>query len=241
MLKRLARSGTARAAAARLIGLYLQLALGTTRWSVEAPEEAWPWLLAADGRAAIVAFWHEFLPLTPALWWFAHRRAPSLRMTVLISRHRDGRMITDIVRRWGVQVVAGSSDRAKPGQPASRDKGGAAAMRSLVDLLRNGSLVAITPDGPRGPRRVLQPGVARLAALSGVPIIAAAASCRPSRRLGSWDRMILPLPFGRGRIVCSAPLPVSRRGAEAALPAIAGLLDATAARALAPELERPTR
>lgn len=228
MLRRLSRATTFRRLAGRLVGLYLRLALGTTRWTIEAPEESWPFMLGQDGRTAIVAFWHEHLPLVPALWWHAHRASPALAMTVLISRHRDGQMITDIVRRWGVQAVAGSSERRRTTGDGrdreGRDKGGAAAMRGLLGLLRAGSLIAITPDGPRGPRHVVQPGVARLAALSGTPVIAAAACCRPSRRLGSWDRMVLPLPFGRGRIVCSAPLPVPRHGWEAALPEIARAL-----------------
>lgn len=229
MLKRLSRARPVRSLGARLIGLYLRLALDTTRWTVEAPEEAWPHMLGADGRTAIVAFWHEFLPLVPALWWHAHRANPALTMTVLISRHRDGRMITDIVRRWGVQAVAGSSERSRqPGGAMAGGKGGAAALRGLLGLLRAGSLIAITPDGPRGPRRVMQPGVARLAALSGVPVIAAAAFCRPSRRLGSWDRMILPLPFGRGRIVCGTPILVPPRQWEAAIPAIQMALEEAA-------------
>ena len=99
-------------------------------------------------------------------------------------------------------------------------------MRSLLEVLQSGSLVAITPDGPRGPRHVVQPGVARLAALSGVPVVPAAAFCRPARRLGSWDRMILPLPFGRGRIVYGTPIMVPRHGWEAAVPVIASSLGA---------------
>ncbi len=230
MLKRVLRSRIVRNGIGRLVGGYLSLALRTTRWTVEAPDEAWPFMLGLEGRTAIVAFWHEFLPLVPALWWHAKRASPALTMTVLISRHRDGQMITDIVRRWGVQTIAGSSERRRDaGARALRDKGGAAALRSLLGLLRDGSLVAITPDGPRGPRHRVQPGVARLAALSGAPVIAAAACCRPSFRLGSWDQMILPLPFGRGRVVCMAPITVPPRDWAAAVPSIAASLDAAVA------------
>ncbi len=229
MLKRVQHNPWVRRRVSRLIGMYLHFALRSTRWAIDAPASSWPLMLGVDGQTAIIAFWHEFLPLVPALWWHAHAVNPSLTMTVLISRHRDGRMITEIVQRWDVRTVAGSSGRA--GSGASRDKGGTAALRSLVSLLRNGSLVAITPDGPRGPRRMLQPGVARLAALSGIPVIAAAASCSPARRLGSWDRMVLPLPFGRGRIVCSAPIPVAPHGWRDALPVIASVLDQVACEA----------
>ena len=229
MLKRVRHSLWIRRCVGRLIGIYLRLALRSTRWTIDAPASSWPFMLGIDGKTAIIAFWHEFLPLVPALWWRAHMTNPSLMMTVLISRHRDGRMITEIVHRWGVRTVAGSSNSA--GTAAGRDKGGAAALRNLLFLLRDGSLIGITPDGPRGPRRVLQPGVARLAALSRAPVIAAAASCRPAHRLGTWDRMILPLPFGRGRIVCSAPIPVAAHGWRDAMPVIASVLDDVARQA----------
>lgn len=230
-MKRLLRSALVRHGAGRLIGGYLRLALRTTRWTVEAPDETARRLFAPDGGSAIVAFWHEFLPLSPALLWHARRTRPSMAMTVLISRHRDGRLITDIVRRWNVQAVAGSSEHRPGVKTQGGAKGGATALRGLLALLRQGSVVTITPDGPRGPRRRLQPGVARLAALSQAPVFAVAACCRPGRRLGSWDRMRLPLPFGRGRIVCSEPLPVEARQWEAAMPVIAAALDRVAARA----------
>ena len=226
MLKRAQHNPWVRHRVGRLIGIYLSFALRSTRWTIDAPASSWPLMLGVDGQTAIVVFWHEFLPLVPALWWHVRAVNPSLTMTVLISRHRDGRMITEIVQRWGVGTVAGSSGRAGP--RATRHKRRTAALRSLLSLLRTGSLIAITPDGPRGPRRMLQPGVARLAGLSGIPVIAAAASCRPACRLGSWDRMVLPLPFGRGRIVCSAPMPVAPHGWRDALPAIASVLDQVA-------------
>ncbi len=226
MLKRLRHSLQVRRSIGRLIGIYLRFSLRSIRWTVYAPASSWPLMLGVDGQTAIVAFWHEFLPLVPTLWWQAHKANPSLTMTVLISRHRDGRMITEIVQRWGLGTVAGSSNRAGAG--TKRDKGGTAALRGLLSLLRTGSLIAITPDGPRGPRRMLQPGVVRLAALSGIPVIAAAASCRPAHRLQSWDRMLLPLPFGRGRIVCSAPIHVAPSGWRDALPVIAAALNQAA-------------
>ncbi|MCQ8278470.1 DUF374 domain-containing protein [Acetobacteraceae bacterium KSS8] len=192
----------------RAIGLYLGFALRTTRWRFDVPAESWPFLSGAEGRTVILAFWHEFLPLAPALWMRARIVNPALRVSVLISRHRDGRMITDIIGRWGMGAVAGSSAKKSGG----RDKGGMAAVRVLLDTLRDGSLVAITPDGPRGPRRALQPGTARLATLSGVPVIACAGITSAHRRLGSWDRMVLPLPFGRGVIRCSAPIELGLAG-----------------------------
>ena len=77
-------------------------------------------------------------------------------------------------------------------------------------MLEAGDHVVITPDGPRGPRRVAAPGVAQLAALSGMPVLPCAAQTSRRWTLRSWDRMVLPLPFGRGVIVCGAPIAGAR-------------------------------
>ncbi|WP_428377300.1 glycosyltransferase N-terminal domain-containing protein [Lichenicoccus sp.] len=203
------------------IGLYLDLALRSTRWRLQADAETWALLTGRDGRTAIVVFWHEYLPLVTALWLLARRENPHLSLNVMISRHRDGRLIADVIRRWRINTVTGSSARA-----GKSEKGGAAALRHLLGLLRDGQVVTITPDGPRGPRRVTQPGSARLAALAGVPVVPIAVFCRPSRRLRSWDRMMLPLPFGRGTIRCGTPITVPRQGWHAGFDVIGRALDA---------------
>ncbi len=156
-MKRLVRHPAVQALLARLLGTYLSFALATTRWRLEGEENL---ARLVDGEPHIVAFWHERLPLMPMLWLMV-RRLPRSRprpVHVLVSRHRDGRFIGTVIGRFDMQVVIGSSSR-----------GGAAGLRALLGLLRDGGLVAITPDGPRGPRRHAAPGVAQLAALSGAP------------------------------------------------------------------------
>ena len=98
-------------------------------------------------------------------------------------------------------------------------------------LLQGDEQVAITPDGPRGPRRVAASGVAQIAALSGVSVLPCSAQTSRRRILRSWDRMVLPLPFGRGVLVCEAPIRVPRQGWEASLPIIETALTAAAERA----------
>ncbi|MBB2176499.1 glycosyltransferase N-terminal domain-containing protein [Gluconacetobacter johannae] len=227
MLKRLLAGGRGRTLAIGALRSYLVLALRTTRWTFDIHPDALPVLTPRDGRSALVAFWHETLVLTPALWWWAARRDPSLRMHVLVSRNRDGRMIADIVAPWGVDVIAGSTDRR------NKDKGGAAALRGLLGQLGDGSLIAVTPDGPRGPRRHAQQGVAGLALLSGAPVVPVGAWCR-SWRLGTWDRMLIPLPFGRGRVVCGAPVMPARGDRAAAARRIGDAIDAATEAACPP-------
>jgi lysophospholipid acyltransferase (LPLAT)-like uncharacterized protein len=101
----------------------------------------------------------------------------------------------------------------------------------MLERLAQGEQIAITPDGPRGPRRDAAPGVAQLAALSGIPVLPCAAQTSRRVTLNSWDRMVLPLPFGRGNLVCRAPIAVGREEAAAALPTIAAALNNAADRA----------
>lgn len=207
MFRRLSRQPAAQSALARLLGLYLLLVFRTTRWRVEGWERVPPRFIAA--------FWHEMLPLMPLLVEMAQARGLVGRAHVLVSRHRDGRFIAAGVRRFGVETVHASSS-----------KGGAAGALALLRLLREGGMIAITPDGPRGPRRQAAPGVAQLAALAKAPVLPVAGHARWAVTLGSWDRMRLPLPFGRGALVIGEPLPPGTPLEE-----IAGALDAVARRA----------
>ncbi|WP_428390192.1 lysophospholipid acyltransferase family protein [Lichenicoccus sp.] len=197
---------------AQVLGLYLDAALRTSRWEIDADPQSWKLLTGQTGEAAIVIFWHEYLPVVPILWWRARRQNPALSLNALVSRHRDGRMIAQVMRRWQIDSVAGSS--ARVGKP---DKGGASGLRGLLRLLRAGRIVSLTPDGPRGPRRVMQPGAAQLAAISGVRVVPIAARLAPTPRARSWDRMVLPLPFSRVTILCGPPIAIPRDAAEAGL------------------------
>jgi lysophospholipid acyltransferase (LPLAT)-like uncharacterized protein len=216
MMRKLIRHPAVQGGLARLVGLYLALVVRTTRWRLLGAEPALA--LVAQGQPLILAFWHERLPLIPPLFDLAAAAEPAvraLRPHVLVSRHRDGRFIGAAVARFGVAMVYGSSRR-----------GGAGALAGLLRALRQGQPVLITPDGPRGPRRQAAPGVAQLAAVSGAQVVPLGGATSAQRRLGSWDRMMFPLPFGRGVLVCGAPIAVARDGAEAALPGIAAALSA---------------
>jgi lysophospholipid acyltransferase (LPLAT)-like uncharacterized protein len=218
-MKSLLRTSLVQAMLAALLGGYLAFALRTTRWTLDGQEHFRPF---GAGTPVVFAFWHEFLPLMPALSLIA-RKLPFYRPTpihTLVSQHRDGRFIGSVVRRFGISPILGSSSR-----------GGAAGLRNLLAVLRQGDLIGITPDGPRGPRRQAASGVAQLAALSGVPVVPLAA--RTSRRiqLNTWDRMRVPLPFGRGVMVCGPAIDVPRNGWRDAVPVIAEALNQAANRA----------
>jgi len=214
MLKRLLRQNRIKQAMAWLLGRYLLWALTTTRWTI-----------IGESHLAPAAFWHEFLPLMPALFAHARTTRPTLHAHVLVSRHNDGRLIGDVIAPFGISVVHGSSTSG------GQNRGGARGVLELLGLLDRGDVVVITPDGPRGPRRIAAPGVAQLAALSGHAIMPCAGMTSRRRILGSWDRMILPLPWARGVLICGAPITVPRTGWEQSLPEIEQALIAVSAQA----------
>ena len=108
--------------------------------------------------------------------------------------------------RLGFPAIRGSStkawDKAKP-------KGGAGAFREVLRWLSRGGGVAITPDGPRGPSERMAEGAPLLAKMSGAPVLLVGLACRPALRLGTWDRAILPIPFGRGVVVWAGPFEIA--------------------------------
>lgn len=195
--KRLMQSDAAQAAACWVGALYIRLVRATGGWTIVGEEI--PESFRRDGKPFILAFWHGRLMMMPYCW----RRTDLVKM--LISSHRDGRLISSTVGHFGIESVVGSSS-----------KGGAQAMRNLLRLLRDGGIVGITPDGPRGPRMRVGEGTIAIARLSGAPIVPATFAASRRRVLGSWDRFVLALPFTRGTFLWGEPIHVPR-DADAAI------------------------
>jgi lysophospholipid acyltransferase (LPLAT)-like uncharacterized protein len=130
------------------------------------------------GEAAIIAFWHGRQLMLPLAY---HGRG----LSILISRHRDGELIARAMRAFGFSSVRGSTTR-----------GGSSALRGLVAEGRRGRDLAVTPDGPKGPRGVVQPGVIQLARLTGLPVfpLAFGASKKKSWTRGTAFSSRIPLP-----------------------------------------------
>jgi lysophospholipid acyltransferase (LPLAT)-like uncharacterized protein len=144
------------------------------------------------GKPIIFALWHgRLLPLT---WYHRHRG-----VATLISASRDGEYIARVVQRWGYTVVRGSSSR-----------GGGKALREMVKLARSGQDLALTPDGPRGPREEVKPGVILAAQLSGGTLLPVSAGSDRAWWFEGWDRFLVPRPFARIRIAYGTPVHVPR-------------------------------
>jgi hypothetical protein len=164
-------------------------------------------LYKPDHPPVIHAFWHNRMFLAAP---FYERYCRGRTSYVFISRSRDGQFITDIAAYFGVRAVRGSSSRH--GMSAAL-----AALRKSSDARTD---IVITPDGPRGPRYQVQPGVLRLAQATGRPIVAVDIQLGWKIELKSWDRFQIPLPFSRCHVVLSEPIHVPPEANEEELVAL---------------------
>lgn len=194
--KHILESRPGRTAVSLLAAGYIRLVRWTSR--IEFVNRDGLARLDAGATPVIATAWHGRLLMLPYCW-------PSQPLpVVLISRHGDGEMIARTVERMGIETVRGSTSRADK----DRDKGGAAALRLLLRLLRDGRSVGLTPDGPRGPRMRASIGTITLARLSGAPLIPISYASSRRRLLRSWDRFHLALPFSRIVFVYGDPMVV---------------------------------
>ncbi|MDX2103041.1 MAG: lysophospholipid acyltransferase family protein [Alphaproteobacteria bacterium] len=187
LTKRLLRNDSVQAALCWLIASALRLINLTLRWDRH-HAQGFDQLIATR-EPFILAFWHGRLTLMPFVW------PRGYAMDVLISEHRDGRMIARTITHFGIGNVAGSTSN-----------GGALGLKGLVRLLKAGRCVAITPDGPRGPRMRAANGVGALALLAKAKVVPVAFGITRRRIARSWDSLVIPLPFGRACFVFGEPI-----------------------------------
>lgn len=159
----------------------------TTRWQVIGHNHIKDF--KGQSLQPITLVWHEQLIAFPSLLGL------SVPLSALCSPHSDGRFIGYVIKWFGFDVIWGSTNR----QPA-------AALRTMAKQVKAGRLVAIAPDGPRGPAKVLALGPISLAHLTGAPIIPIAWRSSREWRAKGWDRMRFMKPLGRGFIMYGAPI-----------------------------------
>jgi lysophospholipid acyltransferase (LPLAT)-like uncharacterized protein len=147
-------------------------------------------------------------------------------MSMVISQHQDGQLISRAVAPLGINTLTGSTSR-----------GGAAVLRAMVRALKDGECVGVTPDGPRGPRMRANPGIIHAARMAGVPILPLAYSAAPSHLARSWDRFMVPLPFCRGIVRWGEPIDVPADANAETVARLASLLEERLT-ALTMELDR---
>lgn len=199
-MKAFLRSAPVVAVLGWLIWAWMVLVARTVRWTIEGEREARSVLAERYAPGVVVACWHETILLIPSGWSHAIRHWPERRgrAAMMVSLSPDGEAVARAVHHLDIDVVRGSSGNKKK---AGKDKGGLRAIAEAAGRLREGGYVCVTPDGPRGPRRIASGGAVTLAQRSGAMILPYVMATRPVIRLQSWDRFMIPLPFSRGAIV----------------------------------------
>jgi hypothetical protein len=178
----------------------LRLLAGTLRYRVNGgrgPAEL-------PSGPVIFALWHNRLGLCMKVYEsFVRPHHPHDHLAALISASRDGALLAAILQNFGVEPVRGSSSRR-----------GAQALLELSTWAERGYDLAVTPDGPRGPRYVVQDGVLALAQVTGLPIVPY--SCQLAWKVcaRSWDRFQIPLPFSRCEMTFGEPISVPREATD---------------------------
>lgn len=181
--------------AGALLNAYYELVLRTSRVQVLVDYSVQQ-LVHEQAVPVIYALWHSHLFFLPLL-----RRYENRSVAVLISAHRDARIAGVAARLRGVQLVMGSSTR-----------GGVSAYRQLRQCLQGGQSVVITPDGPKGPPRKVKPGVIKLALDTRRAVVPVALKAIPAHSINSWDRTIIPVPFGSYTLTLGKILYLDRHG-----------------------------
>ena len=148
----------------------------------------------------IFCFWHNRLALSLHLYQrYVQQNQPTRNGAALVSASKDGAILARVLRHYDIEAVRGSSSRR-----------GAQALLELTSCAERGYDLAITPDGPRGPRYQVQPGVIALASLTGHAIVPVAYELNWKKTLRSWDGFQIPLPFARCDVYFGEPLRVPR-------------------------------
>lgn len=149
-----------------------------------------------SGKNYIFAFWHNQFFVMPYYYIKILGRYP---ISVLTSMSKDGEYISRLLHKFGFSTARGSSSY-----------GGEVALRTLIHEIEKGNDIAVTPDGPRGPRHIVQTGIITLASLTGCPIVPVGYTINKKKTLHTWDRFIIPCPFAKGQFTISSPIYVPR-------------------------------
>lgn len=187
ILKKILRSNFANNLVARIAFCYIKFVYLTSKWQYLG-KETFEEYIKTD-KPFIVSFWHGHLLMLACAWKW---QTP---FYMLISNHRDGRIISKTMECFGIKTISGSTD-----------KEGFQAARQILKTLKEGNVVGITPDGPRGPREEISDGILQMAKLAKVDIIPIAYSCNRLKFLNSWDKFRVALPFNKGVFIVGTPV-----------------------------------
>lgn len=195
LTKRLLKHPVIQHITSAFFAFYIRLVYATSRKTTLIDPLALPYMQGVEN--GIFAFWHGRMMLLPVF-------CPSGRpMRVLISLHRDGRLISRVIGFFGQSTVSGSTS-----------KGGKEAVVEMLRALEAGGNISITPDGPRGPAYVVAKGTISVARLAQKPILPVTFASTRAKHFRSWDKFLLALPFGHIIFCAGAPIMVDKEATD---------------------------
>jgi lysophospholipid acyltransferase (LPLAT)-like uncharacterized protein len=196
--KKIVRSAIVRSLGCWLLACYIRFIYTTTRWVVVSPNPAIN--PGVPGIPTLYAFWHGRLFIMPQLF------PNSAALKIVVSSHNDGEYIARIMAHFKFDAIRGSTDR-----------GAMRIVRMMIQTLQEGKHIGISPDGPRGPRMRINSNLVAIAQRTGAAIQPVSFSVARCKIFDSWDRFMLPYPFGVGVISYGKAFLVPKEADEAAL------------------------
>ena len=153
--------------------------------------------LFKKNESFIYAFWHDQLLICPLTW------QSEFKIKVLISKHRDGDIITRLISNLGFNAIRGSTHKSWK----TKNKGGLLSARKMIKSLKNGISIGISPDGPKGPRHKVSDGILSISRLSNSSILPVGIGFKKKWVLNTWDKFIIPKPFNQITIIWGEAIP----------------------------------
>ena len=154
--------------------------------------------LISENESFIYALWHDQLLLSPLTW------LSKKKINILISKHKDGDIIADLIRFHGFNSIRGSTNNPNK----EKEKNSVSNIRKILKSLKNNVSIGITPDGPRGPRHKVSEGTINIARISNKRILPMALAYKKKWILNTWDKFIIPMPFNEICIVWGVPMDI---------------------------------
>ena len=147
--------------------------------------------LILENKSFIYALWHDQLLLSPFTWQTKNR------IDILISKHKDGDIIADLIKYHGFNSIRGSTNNPNK----EKEKNTITSIRKIIKTLKANVSIGITPDGPRGPRHKVSEGTINISRISNKKILPMALAYKKQWVLNTWDKFIIPKPFNKICIV----------------------------------------
>ena len=192
MLKKILQHNISQKFFGLLIAYYLKICFQTSSWNIKNEETILS--LIKKKEKIIVCFWHSKLLMTVFCWKYKNN------FKMLISSHRDGKIISNAVSHFGIQTIVGSSR-----------KNMISSLKEIIDELNQKQVIGITPDGPKGPREKIKDGLISLIKKTDAVIIPLSYSAKIKIRLRTWDKFLLIFPFNKFIAVWGTPFKYNAR------------------------------